>query len=179
MTMADAQSDFDDFALLQRVAEQAIPAAIGEGAEQAAKPPKAKWTVPGFGPMTRISTSFGEIPAQTLRVGDTVRTREHGFQRVTWLDRIVLDEGFLQVHPEARPVTIGANAFGSANPTETVTVSPHQKFRVGSEPLRRAREVLQNPRVTIPPETLFTFTIFHCDEPCEIRAAGLWLPVRP
>ena len=33
-----------------------------------------KWSLPGFGPMTRISTSFGEMHAQTLRERDVIRT---------------------------------------------------------------------------------------------------------
>ncbi len=140
-------------------------------------------TLQGFGPMTRISTSFGEVPAQALRVRDMVRTRTGGFLRVEWIDRIVLGEGYLSYHPKAMPILIRANALGRDLPRADVTLAPNQpiepgQIRLGSD-IEVAKEALHRPNVARKVEAMFTYTVFHCGIPTSVCCEGLWVTVTP
>lgn len=141
------------------------------------------WDFPGFGPMTRIETMIGPFPAQTLRVGDRVRTREGAFAQIRWLDRVVLDEEFLHRHPEAQPVMVPAHAFGRDTPKSDILLSPGQKifserFLAHRGP-RTAEELLDAGSAHRRPETMITYTMFICERPVEVKVEGLWAPLEP
>lgn len=141
------------------------------------------WSLPGFGPMLRVVTSFGPVPAQALRQRDLVRTRSGEFRKVEWVDRMVLDEGFLKSVPSALPVLIRAGALGAGLPANDIVVSPEQMLCIAGPgvPPRHvvARELLNRPGVMRKPEQIFTYTRFHCGEPVEVQAEGLWLAANP
>lgn len=141
------------------------------------------WSLPGFGPMLRIVTSFGPVPAQALRQRDLVRTRTGEFRKIEWVDRMVLDEGFLKSVPSALPVLIRAGALGPGLPASDVLVSPEQVLCIagpGVAPRHvAARELLNRPGVLRRPEQIFTYTRFHCGEPVEVQAEGIWLKANP
>jgi hypothetical protein len=64
-------------------------------------------TVPCFARGTRILTAKGEVPVETLQVGDGVITLDHGIQPIRWIgQRSIAGTG-----PMA-PVHIAANTFG-------------------------------------------------------------------
>ncbi len=155
-----------------------------EGAQRPdALPGRGQWALPGFGPMLRIVTSFGPVPAQALRKRDLVRTRSGEFRKIEWVDRMVLDEGFLQTVPSALPILIRAGALGPSLPTGDIVVSPEQQIGIASPgaPPRyvAARELLSRPGVLRKPEQIFTYTRFHCGDPVEVQAEGLWFHAYP
>ncbi len=82
----------------------------------------------GFGPMSRVSTSFGEVPAQVLRVRDRVRTKTGEYLEIQKIDRITLDEDFLQYHPGAQPILIRAGALATNIPKADVILAPYQQI---------------------------------------------------
>jgi hypothetical protein len=129
--------------------------------------------------MVRIVTSFGPVPAQALRQRDLVRTRSGEFRKIEWVDRMVLDEGFLKSVHSALPVLIRAGSLGPGLPTNDIVVSPEQELCIAAPgmPPRHvvARELLSRPGVMRKPEQIFTYTRFHCGEPVEVQAEGLWL----
>jgi len=133
--------------------------------------------------MTKIETAFGEFPAQTLRKGDRVRTRKGTFADIRWIDRVVLNEDFLQHHPEAQPVAIPANALGRGLPKQEVILSPGQHILVegGFGPPREmtAIELLEGGKAIRKPETMITYTFFLCAMPVIVRCSGLWVRVVP
>ena len=96
-----------DFRILERVssavgdapAPQTNPVDGGQGAQ------KKRWSIPGIYSGTRISTSFGEVPAHLIRVRDQLRTRDGDYVRVLRIDEYKLDADFL-----ARRVTINDDA---------------------------------------------------------------------
>jgi hypothetical protein len=141
------------------------------------------WSLPGFGPMLRIATSFGPVPAQALRKRDLVRTRSGEFRKIEWVDRMVLDEGFLKSVPSALPVLVRAGALGGGLPANDILVSPEQVLCIaapGTAPRHVvARDLLTRPGVMRKPEQIFTYTRFHCGEPAEVQAEGLWLAANP
>ena len=144
---------------------------------------RGQWALPGFGPMLRILTSFGPVPAQALRQRDLIRTRSGEFRKIEWVDRMVLDEGFLQSVPSALPILIRAGALGPSLPASDVVVSPEQQVGIaapGSAPRYvAARELLSRPGVLRKPEQIFTYTRFHCGDLAEVQAEGLWLRADP
>ena len=72
-----------DESVLQRVSAATLGGVARELTGSSARPENTGISrLRGFGPMTRISTSFGELPAQALRVRDQVRTRNGGFKAV-------------------------------------------------------------------------------------------------
>lgn len=153
---------------------------------QVTRPVAAKhtaWNTAGFAPMTRISTSFGEVPAQALRERDPVRTQTGEYLRIVWLDRIVLDEDFMSRHPEAHPVLIRAGAFRSNRPHRDILLSPGQKLcaedRLVGGKMQAAHSLLGKPYVARKPEMMMTYTLFHLGKPANVRCEGVWVNVDP
>jgi len=151
----------------------------------AAKPdPQPRTTrLQGFGPLTRVSTSFGELPAQALRVRDLVRTRTGQFKPVKWIDQIILDEGYLSHHPRAQPIVIRAGALGRNLPRADVMFAPFQTFSrqqafVGNPP-KCAMEALGRPNVVRQTESMITYTVFHCGELTSVCCEGMWVDIAP
>ena len=107
-------------------------------------------TVPCFVAGTRVETALGPRPVETIRPGDLVLTRDHGYQPVRWAGQTRHD-----TTPDTAPVIIGANALGAHGP---MLVSPQHRVLLGSartELLFAAPEVLVSalhlvglPRVT-------------------------------
>lgn len=133
--------------------------------------------------MTKIETDFGEFPAQTLRVRDRVRTRSGLFAEIRWLDRVVLSEDFLRRHPEAHPILIPAGALEHRVPMRDVIVSPGQTICVESRYMMRgertAGDLARAGKAFRKPESIFTYTLFHCGVPTEVRAEGMWVRLNP
>lgn len=79
-------------------------------------------TVPCFTTGTRIRTDRGDLPVETLRVGDLVETRDHGLQPIRWIGRRrVAAEGAFA------PVAIEAGVFGNHG---RLVVSPQHRVLV-------------------------------------------------
>lgn len=150
---------------------------------QPASTPGLVWDMPGFGPMTRISTTFGDVPAQALRVRDTIRTRTGECLQIQWLDRIILNEEFMQRHPEANPILIRASAMAVGLPGRDVMVSPGQAVcfsaHVAAGDFKAAGTLTGRPNIMRKPEPIITYTLFHCGRPVEVKVEGIWARVAP
>jgi len=143
----------------------------------------AKWTLQGFGPMTRIATSFGDVHAQALRERDMIRTHHGNLKAIKWVDRVMLDRAFLAKVSDATAILIRANALGKGLPKADVVVSPQQEVGIGSHganiKYQRAYTLLGRPGVIHKPEEIMTYTMFHCGEPVCVKMEGLWARVSP
>lgn len=141
------------------------------------------WSLPGFGPMTRITTSFGEVHAQTLRERDLVRTRSGEFKPIKWIDRIVLEEEFLERHQDAHPILIRAGALGRGLPRQDILLSPRQPLAPLTGQLsgsaKTASDLLNRPGVFRKAESTITYTMFHCGSPEVVMTEKLWVEVSP
>jgi len=141
--------------------------------------PRAKWTLGGVYGGTRISTSFGEVPAHLIRVRDQLRTRDGSFARVMRIDEYKLDEEFLGQHPEARPIRFQSKKTNGSAAGAPVFLSPGQvvlaRNAAGTETLRPAIEFMDQPGVM--PETTgpFSYFIFHLGTAALVRAEGMWI----
>lgn len=153
------------------------------GPSQSQRPRSIKWDIPGFGPDTKITTSFGDVPAQLLHERDMVRTANGGFKRIQWIKRIGLDEDFMLSYPEAHPIMIRANAFGSGRPKSDILVSPMQQMvmkgvRADAKP-RTAASLEGSSQIMRKPVSTITYTMFHCGEKTTVCADGAWAEVKP
>ena len=79
-------------------------------------------TIPCFTQGTRIRTERGEVPVETLQVGDLVETRDHGLQPIRWIGQ----RRVAAVGPHA-PVVIEAGVFGNH---DRLVVSPQHRVLV-------------------------------------------------
>lgn len=144
-----------------------------------------EWSLPGFGPLTRVTTSLGEVPAQALRERDLVRTRSGDFKRIEWIDRIVLDEEFLSLHPDAMPVHIRPNALGRGVPSHDVYLAPRQPIApqanklVGKAYDQGALSLIGRPGVFRKAEVMYTYTLFHVGEPATIQTSKMFVDIEP
>lgn len=156
-------------------------AAVGDAQPASAKPKKCQ--LAGFGPMSRVTTSFGEVYAQTLREGDRVRTKNGEFARIMSVKRMSLDTDFLKYHPEAQPVVIRAGAFGFGLPAADLTLAPYQRInldqRLPGGRLEYAIQAIGRPQVYRKPEQIMTYTVFHCGRPTAVISEGIWIDTAP
>jgi Hint domain len=142
----------------------------------------AAWNVPGFGPLTRIETDFGHLPAQALRVRDRVRLRNGRFCQIARIGRLLLDEGFLDRNLDAQPVLVQQGRLGYGFPAEPVLLSPGQKLSDRQrlpETFRTARDLLLAGMAHRRPERFLTYVQFCFEEAEDVCSGGLWLRVEP
>ncbi|WP_411956991.1 Hint domain-containing protein [Paracoccus homiensis] len=128
---------------------------------------------------TLIATPDGEVPVETLRVGDLVMTRDHGPQPLRWVSatHVTLDD--LDLAPNKRPVRIAAGCLGNGLPRRDVEVSPQHRIMVtdaeGQEYLISARHMLMAgaPGISLRPLGQ-EFTLHHiaCDDHQILSAEG-------
>jgi Ca2+-binding RTX toxin-like protein len=107
--------------------------------------------VPCFGTGTLILTDRGEVPVESLTVGDLVMTADLGLQPVLWAGGRHLDRAGLEAEPLLRPVLIRDGALGNRG---DVLVSPNHAVLAtvdGQEMLVRAKHLaeLGDPRFRI------------------------------
>lgn len=69
---------------------------------------------------TLIRTARGDVPVETLQVGDTVITADHGSEPIVW----VAHRAVLFPRDEDQPVCIAAHTFGPDLPYADTRVSP-------------------------------------------------------
>lgn len=141
------------------------------------------WALPGFSGKARITTSFGDLPIEALRLRDSVKTRSGKFLEVKWIDKLQLDAQFLDLHPEANPILIPEGALGPMTPSNDVLVSPAQAFRLPRQAsdmkARPAQSLVWRSNVTRKPQHGFTYYLFHCGEPTSVSIEGLWFETAP
>ncbi len=139
------------------------------------------WTLPGLGPMTRVTTSFGEVHAQALRERDMVRSMNGHLSEIVEIDRLRLDAAFLAQVPDAYPVMIRAGALGAGLPKADILVSPGQNIGFGRNAsdahVVRAGDLVGRPGIVRRPEEMMTYTNFRCSQPVVVEIEGVWAEV--
>ncbi len=85
-------------------------------------------SIPCFCAGTLIDTYQGQVAVDALRVGDLVRTLDHGFQPIQWIGGVKVSLRTLLADPSLNPVVIPANAFGQNLPAQRLSVSPQHRI---------------------------------------------------
>ena len=89
--------------------------------------------VPCFTPGTMIATPRGEVPIETLKVGDRVITRDNGIQKIQWVGRRKLERTDFQTAPYLKPICIRKGALGYDLPERDMMVSPQHRVLVSND----------------------------------------------
>ncbi len=82
---------------------------------------------------THILTPTGEMPVETLQIGDKVVTRFGGIRPIRWIGRQSFASRFLKRHSDQVPVRIRAGALGDRLPARDLYVSPGHSMLVGDQ----------------------------------------------
>jgi hypothetical protein len=177
----DAQAEA---ALLASVLARLTPSG-GSAPAFKARRHSVAWTMPGFLAGTRITTTFGALPIEALRVPDPIRTTAGPARRLRWIGKIRLDSDFLFRHPEAQPIRIKANALGPERPERDLLVSPGQVFELVATDLPRhhmaAGSIRGHKDVFRAPQTALTYYVLEFDAPATVYVEGVpaFIPLRP
>ena len=167
-----------DFKILSRVSS-AVTTGPAPQSDIEDAPARARWTLPGVYSGTRISTSFGEVPAHLIRVRDQLRTRDGSFLRVLRIDEYKLDADFLAEHPEARPIQFKPKKADRQTVGGDVYLSPGQRVLArsasGQEKLRLAETLTDKPGVVPQTAGPFSYFVFHLGKAALVRAEGMWV----
>lgn len=140
------------------------------------------WPLPGICWNARVTTSFGELPVQGLRVRDLVKTSTGQFLPVNWVDQLHLDADFLSGCPDARAITIEPNSFGPGRPSQPLTVSPQQRLNAAmghGTYIRPARDLLGMPGACRSTDTQQSYYLFHVGEPALVYVEGVLISTTP
>jgi Ca2+-binding RTX toxin-like protein/phage FluMu protein gp41 len=86
---------------------------------------------------TLITTEFGEIPIEDLKVGDLIQTLDSGLQPLRWIGRRYLDARELAGNDNLRPIRISQNVIGSENCDRDLVVSPQHRILIASRVAER------------------------------------------
>ncbi len=99
--------------------------------------------IPCFTKGTMILTKTGGVPVESLKVGDRVFTRDHGFQKIRWIGCAVLNGNTLRANENIRPIRVQAGCLGNGVPVDDLVVSPQHRFLVVSEISARMFDTLE------------------------------------
>lgn len=190
MSMSESAQPESRFGLMRAITKfQSSPAAQGRAAPARARDPEPapaaredgveRWPLPGLAPMTRVRTSFGDVHAIALRKGDEVLVRSGVYRPILWINRIKLDEQYLNLKPDAHPILLSPNALGGEAPTNEMMVSPRQVIaadeRSALSSPREAAMLVSRPGVRRIRETGLSYTLFHIGAEADVYCEGLWL----
>ena len=81
---------------------------------------------------TQILTPAGEVPIETLNIGDAVITRFNGYRRIKWIGRQSFGRRFIETSRAQRPIRIAAGALGPHLPKRDLYVSPGHSMLIGN-----------------------------------------------
>lgn len=140
--------------------------------------------IPCFTPGTLIATPHGEVPAQDLRVGDKVLTRDNGVQEIAWIGRKNLSVQSLTAEPTLAPVLIRKGALGHGLPERDLLVSPNHRMLQSNartslyfderEVLVAAKHLVDGRSIQRVSDRSVTYVHFMCDAHQVVLSNGAW-----
>ena len=77
---------------------------------------------------TRIQTAHGPKPIDDIRVGDLVKTKDHGMQPVRWIGKTDLSIRDMLARPHLRPILVPSNSLGRNLPQRDLYISPQHRI---------------------------------------------------
>lgn len=140
--------------------------------------------VPCFTPGTLIATPRGEVPVETLKVGDKVITRDNGIQEIRWTGRRDMTSGDFAVAPHLRPIQIRKGSLGNGLPERDMMVSPNHRVLVANdrtalyfdehEVLVAAKHLIAGDGIRAIQSSGTSYIHFMCDRHEVVLSDGAW-----
>ena len=140
--------------------------------------------VPCFTPGTLIATPRGEVPVETLKVGDKVITRDNGIQEIRWTGRRDMTAGDFAVAPHLRPIQIRKGSLGNGLPERDMMVSPNHRVLVANdrtalyfdehEVLVAAKHLIAGDGIRAIQSSGTSYLHFMCDRHEVVLSDGAW-----
>lgn len=181
-------SNPDVSALLKRVMSQA-PAPVqrrrprhsieADGNAIPAVEDDQEWWLPGICGQTRVTTNFGQVPAQLLRVGDRVRTRSWRYLAIKHIRVTKLDCQFVERRPDAKPVLIPRGCLDQNLPVQDVLLSPAQTVTVCSRlttpKVTRAKDLSQSSQAVDKTLGMIVYYELQLEAEEDVCCEGIWV----
>lgn len=125
-------------------------------------------------PGTMILTPSGQVPVETLKIGDPLVTRFGGIRKLKWIGIQRYAGRFLAGNPDLIPVRIQAGALGDGLPLRDLYVSPGHSMLV-EDTLLLAKDLMNGVTVTQnePPELVEYYTLEFDTHDCVV-AEGMF-----
>lgn len=140
--------------------------------------------MPCFAPGTLIATPGGEVPIESLRIGDKVITRDHGIQEIRWTGRRNLAWSDLVARPHLKPVLVKRASLGNGLPDRDLVVSPNHRFLVTNDKtalqfseravLAPAKHLLNGAQVQSLETDGIDYVHFMCERHEVVLSNGAW-----
>lgn len=140
--------------------------------------------VPCFTPGTLIATPRGEVPVESLKVGDKVITRDNGIQEIRWTGRRDMTAGDFAVAPHLRPIQIRKGSLGNGLPERDMMVSPNHRVLVANdrtalyfdehEVLVAAKHLIAGDGIRAIQSSGTSYIHFMCDRHEVVLSDGAW-----
>ena len=140
--------------------------------------------IPCFTPGTLIETARGAMRVEDLVAGDSVLTRDNGYQQLCWVGRRDLSSADLAERPAFAPILIREGALGTNLPCQDMMVSPqHRMLFTGHraemmfgehEVLVAAKHLVGKPGINRANPGAVSYIHIMCDHHEIIRANGCW-----
>lgn len=140
--------------------------------------------IPCFTPGTLIATPRGEVPVESLRIGDRIITRDNGMQEIRWMGRRDLAWGDLTAAPHLKPVLVRQGSLGNGLPERDMMVSPNHRLLVANdrtalyfdehEVLVAAKHLLSSQGVHSVDAAGVSYIHFMCDRHEVVLSNGAW-----
>ena len=123
---------------------------------------------------TNIATPVGEVPVETLKIGDAVITRFSGYQKVKWIGRQSFAARFVKNNRDQIPVRFAIGALGPNLPKRDLFVSPGHSMLIGGV-LVLARNLVNGVTITQDdlPEEIHYYQLEFEGHDC-VLAEGAW-----
>lgn len=137
------------------------------------------WWLPGICGQTAVTTNFGQVPAQLLRVGDRVRTRSGRYLKIRHIRETKLDHQFVHGRPDARPVLIPKGSLSRGLPEQDLLLSPAQPITLvaGSNDTRvlRARDLSRGTQAVDKTVGMVAYYELQLEAEDEVCCHGVWV----
>lgn len=140
--------------------------------------------VPCFTPGTLIATPRGEVPVESLKVGDKVITRDNGIQEIRWTGRRDMTASDFAVAPHLRPIQIRKGSLGNGLPERDMMVSPNHRVLVANdrtalyfdehEVLVAAKHLIAGDGIRAIQSAGTSYIHFMCDRHEVVLSDGAW-----
>jgi hypothetical protein len=135
----------------------------------------------GLESRTRVTTSFGDVPAHLLRVNDAVRCADGRFLKIRRIDVLQFDAEVLRASADAYPIRIGAGSLRTGLPARDIYLAPEQEILASAGgfdmKVMIARDLLSRPRVMREPVDQVAYFRLDLGTAATILAEKVALPV--